>query len=163
MHVTTGTIGDLHSIDQLSVRKWRESNNIHGLSQTASKERGTVYAWQNTNLRTEWTNFVQFTTIWANRFFNNGTADLMMNRKLKGIMISRLKISSIVSDFFFIIFTLTKLERKFGIHLSTEFIGDTLTIKYVTTNLSAEFTIFADEVNLSPGINFFLNGWIWQG
>ena len=85
----------------------------------------------------------------------------MMNSQFKGIMIGRLQIGFIIGDFFFIGFTLAKLESKFGIHFGAKFISGASTIENIATNFGAELAVFTDKMNLSPSINFFLNSRIW--
>ena len=79
MHVAAFTIGDFHGVDDLSVWKRSEGDDVHGLSETASEERGTVYAWQDGNLRTERTDLIKFAAVRTDIIFNDGAADFMMN------------------------------------------------------------------------------------
>ena len=44
-------------------------------------------AWQNTNLRAEWTHFVELTAIWTDAIFDDVFADVTLDGKLEGVVI----------------------------------------------------------------------------
>ena len=165
MHVAAGTVGNFHCINELSIAKWCQSDNVHSLSDATSKETGAVGAWQNANLRAEWANLVELATIWANAFFDNILANVVLNGKLESVAVICTEVlivefgtsshllffAHLVSDAAFFV---GKFLSEFIMHGILELIEELTALDGI---LSAELIIiklaFHPSVNLS--LNFF--------
>ena len=87
VHIAPLAVGRFHSVDHLGVRQGSESHYIKGLSQPASEQARAVRPRQDGDLARQWTDFVEFTTIWTDRFFSDPCPHVFMNCHCKGFVV----------------------------------------------------------------------------
>ena len=108
---------------------------------------------QNTNLRAEWTHFVELTTIWTNAIFDDVFADIALDGKLESIIIVGTIVLGVIlgasSHFFFIAhfvsnagFFVGNSLRELIMHRPAELIDKLIALHSVLgAELSADFAV----------------------
>ena len=119
---------------------------------------------QNTNLRTEWTHFVELTAIWTDAIFDDVFADIALDGKLESIIIVGTIVLGVIlgasSHFFFIAhfvsnagFFVGNSLRELVMHRPAELIDKLIALHSVLgAELSADFAVHP-RVNAS--LDFF--------
>ena len=168
MHIATFAIGDFHSVDDLGVAEWSESNDVESLGHATSKDGRTMSAGQYASLGAEWANFVKFATIWANVFLNNTVAGIVMDGELKCTVV-------FVAEMLIVIFDLSG-EGLFRAHLFGDtgfFVGDKFAREFIVHgifDITNQFVAFGSigttdisaKLAANPLVDSLLDIFIWE-
>ena len=143
MHITSLTVGNFHSVNQLRITKRRQSHNIHPLSHATRKQARAVSTRQESNFRTERTDLCQLSTIRTNSLSDNSPTNIFMQSQSKCFII-------IATNFAIFFLVQSQFFRHRLMELSANFANHFIALWIRATDFLTKFPI-------SPRVNCLLN------